>query len=171
MASFCTFAPLALQRCGKDSDASLCCGGLQRCGRRSEFTGLRLEATLRVSRLAFRRFRGRALTDKQFLGPGQGAIESRSAQALATFCSPQELKWKSSYRSRSPSKASELTPLLRLAAGSGSASCARATGLSAKWKRVPPLLAPKHLVAMATYTGAATPRDLNELTSDRKRSR
>src|SRR3954454_20965607 len=102
----------------------------------------------------------------------QRPTESRSAQAFATFCSPEELKWQSSNRSKSPSKASELTPLLKLEPGSGSASWARATGLSTEWKRVPPLLTtPKHLVATATYTGAATPTALNELTSDKKRSR
>src|SRR4051794_22728149 len=67
--------------------------------------------------------------------PGlQRPTESRSAQAFATFCSPEELKWQSSNRSKSPSKASELTPLLKLEPGSGSASWARATGLSAEWK-------------------------------------
>ena len=62
------------------------------------------------------------LDRSQFLAPAQRAAESRSAQARATFCSPAALKWQSSYRSRSPSKASELAPLLRLAPGSGSAS-------------------------------------------------
>src|SRR3954451_24817575 len=91
-----------------------------------------LVASTRISRIQVRRRmsvllwcnkRPNRLTDQSSPGPGSASdVESRSAQALATFCSPEALKWQSSYRSKSSSKASELTPLLRLAPGSRSAS-------------------------------------------------